>query len=948
MRPKILPLILTFLLASLAWGISWDNDSGDDLWDTASNWSGDSVPTSSDPVYIDINNEECIVSSDIDADANSLSVGTYANPCTITVNGTLETGYNGSFVLGDDSSAEGIMYVESGSYVHGRFMHVGDYGTGKLYLNGGELNFRKRFFVPNNNGGTGEVYLNAGEIIANDMVMRPRGGTGTLDIDNGVLTLRGDQTSDMNTYLSNGWITAFNGNGGGEVSVSYDSGDDETTLEADPCSADFTNNATNNRWRNHDNWDTGRPGSITTVEIDVADATCLIDNVNAESSTLLLGINNSGCELKVTNDKSLDAGDNGICLGDSNGSEGILTITSGIVEARFIHCGENGEGNIKMTGGVLDLNRRLFVPKFSGGTGHVQLDGGTIKAARLEMRINGGVGTMEITGGKLELAGDERSNINSDISNGYITAGDGGQLIVDYDSGSNITTVQASTLDFDVQPPTALYYTPYFGTTDDEWVSTGTLQGILAQDGGDGIYMWKDGVSSLWMNDLANNYNVTLYDVRDYRGNDTSFEWLVDHFKDKIKGYILYDESSNHDSLDVAVSLSGLFDAIAVDDDLESTVQSLGIPKVLDVSSRDTQWLINNYFDQLNSSAIIVKNNDHDDTWMCQRLRDLGAALRCVTTWEDSTSITGPLYDDIAKNSPVLGWADGAYSNEGDFIEYHSEHDLYQLPADGATNLSIFAGMNNYSPEITFDQNLPDSYTQEDNVHHVTFIHSDMDNVNLLLSQDWATGSERYGNSNRGDFAFGWGMSPSMVQLAPNVMKWWYDDKTSNDCFVAPFSGTGYFHPSEFSSDAMNAHVNQLEELMEDGDLKSVVINDPDAYAGGVMSKWDDISYAEGFFVTGGPYHEYGDDIRWSNGKPFVSIKYSMWDGYESPSSLASAINGRSTNANNEDAYTAVIVHAWSYDFDDVDYCVSLLDNDVRVVTPEEFIEQIKMHDVGK
>ena len=63
--------------------------------------------------------------------------------------------------------------------------------------------------------------------------------------------------------------------------------------------------------------------------------------------------------------------------------------------------------------GIIDLGY--------AGTGHINLDGGTINAADFAMRASGGVGTMDITAGTLIITGDKTSVINGYIASGWIT-----------------------------------------------------------------------------------------------------------------------------------------------------------------------------------------------------------------------------------------------------------------------------------------------------------------------------------------------------------------------------------------------------------------------------------------------------------------------------------------------------------------------------------------------
>lgn len=498
------------------------------------------------------------------------------------------------------------------------------------------------------------------------------------------------------------------------------------------------------------------------------------------------------------------------------------------------------------------------------------------------------------------------------------------------------------TLAYGIEPPVHIYAVPFQGMDWDELITLTSLQGVIARTRPQ-LYLYKAGVNKIWLDEFYFSHNIGTTYVDEIIGAQTYIEWAIGQFGSYITGYILYDSASNPDSLNVASSLAGLYNAVIVDADYEPYIQSLGLNRVLDVRTRSNQWLDTNYGSQMNPKAIIVKNPD-PASWYCTRLHDLSAALNCRILWDSDTSFTSSVYDSIEENTQCFGWGDGAYDDELAFVRYHANHNLVTKPSNGLLNLSTFMGMAEIEPRIEFEQVIRDNtYPSETNVHYVTFIHSDMDNITFTIN-GWAEDLERYGSPYRGDFPMGWGMSLSMVKVAPHVMKWYYDNATENDCFIAPFSGMGYIHPTDMP--ALDKYIAQTNRYMAEADITAVLISEPDGFAGGttIANQYASMTSARGFFVTGNPYHEYGDDIRWYGGKPFISVKYSLWDGFESPSSLVSKINSRSTDVTREEAYTPVVLHAWSYTLDDIKYIVDRLDANVRVVTPEEMIEHVYTH----
>jgi hypothetical protein len=72
-----------------------------------------------------------------------------------------------------------------------------------------------------------------------------------------------------------------------------------------------------------------------------------------------------------------------------------------------------------------------------------------------------------------------------------------------------------------------------------------------------------------------------------------------------------------------------------------------------------------------------------------------------------------------------------------------------------------------------------------------------------------------------------------------------------------------------------------------------------------------------------------------------VSAKYNLWGGFETGESLAQKLNNALKDPYSVDGYTLVAVHAWSNSVDSLLYVNSLLDQDVRVVAPDEFVSLI-------
>ncbi len=434
------------------------------------------------------------------------------------------------------------------------------------------------------------------------------------------------------------------------------------------------------------------------------------------------------------------------------------------------------------------------------------------------------------------------------------------------------------------------------------------------------------------------------------------------HFKSHTTGYVLFD-FNDPASLTAATSMAGILNAVAVNTSLKSTIESYGYSLVMDVRGKNDKWVYDNYWQQFNHDAIIVHVDNKALHGSAYYFRDWGPAVKALSWWNSSSPYSNQVYSSVNGNSPVYGWDDAAAPGELNAVELHSSYGLYQVPSDWLLNLSTFAGMGSKPGGWQFTQKIRDkTYTTEPNVHYVAFKLSDMDNILTLVSAGNFNDDPRfYGNSHRGEFAMGWGMPPSLVELAPTVVDWWYSHATDKDCFSAPCTGLGYMYPHLFTALSLAKNVLKLEELMEKADLKTLVISDKmwpaapqltyDNYkkVGNAYAGIDDV---KGMFYidVNGDYARYGNTILWFKGKPLVTCRYTLWNAsqYEGISrtglQLANTINSLPKDPSNPASYSFVFVHAWSYGLDEVYTAIQSFAPHVRVVTPEELIEQIYMN----
>jgi hypothetical protein len=219
---------------------------------------------------------------------------------------------------------------------------------------------------------------------------------------------------------------------------------------------------------------------------------------------------------------------------------------------------------------------------------------------------------------------------------------------------------------------------------------------------------------------------------------------------------------------------------------------------------------------------------------------------------------------------------------------------------------------------------------------------TDGDNIQWLINA-FATSKDWYNADDRGTFPLGWTISPALCEIAPPVFKYIYDNATNGasggDYFVAAPSGLGYFYPDEYPQLLDNTQL--LDKYLDKTDMHIVnVIGNrfnPD------LSAYTQCKNVEAVF-----YYTYNDNytgmqgkIMWSDNKPIIGARYSLRGDKTAATALAQQLNSEVKNQFQPEGYSLIPVHVWSQSVEDVKKCISMLDNDVRVVSPDDFVKMI-------
>ncbi|TCC22035.1 GxGYxYP domain-containing protein [Kribbella speibonae] len=453
-----------------------------------------------------------------------------------------------------------------------------------------------------------------------------------------------------------------------------------------------------------------------------------------------------------------------------------------------------------------------------------------------------------------------------------------------------------------------------------------TLQGLMARRGGESLYLNLPTLGyQHWLDGLVSQYGVRT------RTGDL---WKTVQ-RSGVTGYVLF--RTGTPSVNVATTLAGVTGAVAIEESLEALAIQHGLRKVLDVRDKDDRWVFETYWPRLRHDVAVEQRAD-----IPERLRDYVTMAGTFAFFDGNSEFRAEVVDALDDDGTVIGWGD-ASAGEDAFIGVNSATGVKALPADHARNLSVLSGIT----EDRLTQHVPaQPPTPDPDAHYVSFLITDGDNIQWALG-DFPTDPRWFGSPRRGEVDLGWGISPSLIDLAPSVMRWFYDQSRKDRWVVGP-SGGGYMYPSRYPAAALDKHTASLARAMGRSDLSVAQIIDFDAFENTRL--WS--SYLRRPEIDGLIYLEYSryDGLKgkvvWSEGKPVISARTMLWEGLDGAdeASVTAELNAATRNPFSTAGYSVVVWHAWSKSVDNVLSVVDGLAPHVKVVPPDTLVRMVGKH----
>ncbi|WP_425397625.1 GxGYxYP domain-containing protein [Aeoliella sp.] len=317
---------------------------------------------------------------------------------------------------------------------------------------------------------------------------------------------------------------------------------------------------------------------------------------------------------------------------------------------------------------------------------------------------------------------------------------------------------------------------------------------------------------------------------------------LLALYSGEVEGLVLYDPSENAHLRNLAATVAGLRRALPVTPGTLERLREQGIdlPVVEDLTKLEL------------SNAIEVYEHLHEHYWPeCEQrfllsarpegrggdyhhARDLAAACGAAAVWLDCRQpderklMKKFLADMPTGDAVVLGW----YTTERSGVTTATKYGIGTMPADHFMNATVFAGGDHNVPV----PELPPTPELENKLY-VSMFYSDGDNIQYVqhaMRRIWDRTQ-----SVRGRMPLNWTISPGLVDIAPDMLRYYRNTATENDCLVCGPSGMGYLMPVNTltergaplgtiltSEPRMNAYAKLTSRYLERSGLRVVTIWD--------------------------------------------------------------------------------------------------------------------------
>lgn len=495
-----------------------------------------------------------------------------------------------------------------------------------------------------------------------------------------------------------------------------------------------------------------------------------------------------------------------------------------------------------------------------------------------------------------------------------------------------------------------VYAVDFSGFTEDEKQSVVCLQGLVAKTD-PCILLMFGGVYNTYLAEIEKSGKQVIR--TDANGSKWTYETLIAQFYDYIAdgGYTLYTPSEYAEGLNVAANFAAAYGWLPVPASSKEKAEKCGLTLKKDLTQEEYGYAFQRkYFNEL-------KDHFHKGTVMHVKynmmgLRDLAIeqGYFCFYTFNDKLEITGNSFMRevlrwSGKNTSVYGWCE----YEKKTVELISKMGCHMTASDYCYNGSY---LSQFTSDARFDNGTPTVHTDETK-HYATLVFSDGDNCQWIQN---GYGEYFTLTGNYPDAKVSWTFSPVLRSFCPAAFERVVNAANENTSFLCGPSGFGYCNPSRFDDESLGLFSTETAAAMlRNGERVITILDDYKPAREGRMarsfdffSRYDNIDGGI-LFLDPDRYQAGNGKVWFSNGKPFASVRLSLWaqDGYDGATDewirqQADTVNAYPVDIHSVNGYSVICIHAWSMTPAAVDRFINLLDSHVEILSADDFIKTMQ------
>ncbi len=478
------------------------------------------------------------------------------------------------------------------------------------------------------------------------------------------------------------------------------------------------------------------------------------------------------------------------------------------------------------------------------------------------------------------------------------------------------------------------------------------LQGLVNRKKAQ-LYIAINGMYNKYLDEICKDGVEVIRTDSD--GNKWTLPLLIKEFKSYIEnsGYVLYRNSEFAEGLNTACNYASLNGWLAVPEEIKDIAEDCGLILKKDISKEEYNYsFLKKFFDEYKDcfrkgAVVHVKSSQRG-------LRDFAIQQGLFITYSGNDfsgkNYLGKILKWTGGNSYILGWCEA----EKHFVRFISGFGCAVIPSDHSRNNSFLVS---YKCEIPEQTGKGKSVKADPSKHYTAIVFSDGDN-----SQWVQNGFTEYYNkvTSFDNFVMTWTYPLIQQEIGSVCSHFAYNAAGENNCIIAGASGSGYMNPSRFNVKYLDKFTTQTAAMMLKSNIDIVTILDDKPALIKTKSFEKNFDYYSRFEnIKGGivmldpdRYVSGKGTVWFSNDKPFISVRLSLWhignDGEavtkEWIKEQADIVNSYAADPSSVDGYSVINVNPWSISVENLAYFVSLLDENVELVTADQLVDLVSQN----